>query len=183
MNKLTNKQQDILNEITNEFTKINEERQKPKGKSLLGLEDMLDQRNKDLEKLEEIKAINKARKETYKQIVIDAIDKLNEELGSHGLACKYIDGYSMFRFGIGLDTEKYHYEIMVNFDYGTINVEFESDINGGYASMVGGIKGFGVAPYGASWTIVYYDTIEQFVANSQELKQALKRLLNEKLKK
>jgi hypothetical protein len=85
MKNLTEKQQLIIEEITSEFNKINEEKKKLKKGTLLKLNEIVEQKENDLELRKTIELHNEAFFKNFLCIVDDAINKLNSELLDYGL--------------------------------------------------------------------------------------------------
>jgi hypothetical protein len=82
---LTEKQTLIIEEITNEFVKINEQKKVRKSGALFNFGEYLNQIEEDEEAKSLIKLHNKAQFKNFVQIVDDAIDTLNNELTDYGL--------------------------------------------------------------------------------------------------
>lgn len=85
MNNLTEKQELIIAEITNEFNKINEEKKKSNKGGLLKLNELVEQKDNDLESRKIIELNNEACFKNFLCIVDDSIEKLNDELLDYGL--------------------------------------------------------------------------------------------------
>jgi hypothetical protein len=80
MKNLTEKQQTIIANITNEFAKINQEKATRKIGGLLDVDTLLFERDKDIEYRKQIEIENKIAKEKFYNVVKNDIDRLNEDL-------------------------------------------------------------------------------------------------------
>ena len=83
--ELTDKQQSIIEDITNEFIKINENKKQRKSGGLLNLENFVYEKQDDMENRENIATFNNAKFKEILLIVDEAIDTLNNELPDYGL--------------------------------------------------------------------------------------------------
>jgi len=83
--ELTDKQQSIIEDITNEFIKINENKKQRKSGGLLNLEEFIWEKQDDMEERENIALFNFAKFKETLSIVDEAIDTLNDELLDYGL--------------------------------------------------------------------------------------------------
>ena len=83
--ELTDKQQSIIEDITNEFIKINENKKQRKSGGLLNLEEFIYEQQDDMEERENIALFNFAKFKETLSIVDEAIDTLNDELLDYGL--------------------------------------------------------------------------------------------------
>jgi hypothetical protein len=82
---LTEKQTLIINEITNEFVKINEQKKVRKSGALFNFGEYISQIEEDEETRDIVRLHNEAQFRGFQQIVDDAIDTLNNELTDYGL--------------------------------------------------------------------------------------------------
>ena len=86
MQNLTTKQQTIIANITNEFARINEEKNnRPKG-SLFDIDSLLCQKESDIEDRQQIEVNNLLYEEMLKSAMQDDMKKLNDDLNEYGLA-------------------------------------------------------------------------------------------------
>ena len=83
--ELTDKQQSIIEDITNEFIKINENKKQRKSGGLLNLEEFIYEKQDDMEERTFIASFNNAKFKETLSIVDEAIETLNDELLDYGL--------------------------------------------------------------------------------------------------
>lgn len=83
--ELTDKQQSIIKDITNEFIQINEKKKQRKSGGLLNLENFIYEKQDDMEDRENIATFNNAKFKETLLIVDEAIETLNTELLDYGL--------------------------------------------------------------------------------------------------
>lgn len=83
--ELTEKQQEIINEITNEFISINEKKKVRKSGALLNLYEYVSAKEEDEDERANIVLFNKAKFNEILQLADEAIDTLNNELLEYGL--------------------------------------------------------------------------------------------------
>ena len=83
--ELTEKQQEIINEITNEFISINEKKKVRKSGALLNLYEYVSAKEEDEDEKANIVLFNKAKFNEILQLADEAIDTLNNELLEYGL--------------------------------------------------------------------------------------------------
>ena len=83
--ELTDKQQSIIEDITNEFIKINENKKQRKSGGLLNLEEFIYEKEDDMEERTFIASFNNAKFKETLSIVDEAIETLNDELLDYGL--------------------------------------------------------------------------------------------------
>jgi hypothetical protein len=83
--ELTDKQQSIIEDITNEFIQINEKKKQRKSGGLLNLENFIYEKQDDMEDRENIATFNNAKFKETLLIVDEAIETLNTELLDYGL--------------------------------------------------------------------------------------------------
>jgi hypothetical protein len=93
MKNLTEKQQTIIADITNEFVKINEEKSKRKKGSLIDIDALLFERNRDLELKKNIELMNRINSDKFNQRINDDVIKLNEDLVDFNLVAKQEENY------------------------------------------------------------------------------------------
>lgn len=87
MQNLTNKQQNIILQITNEFTRINEQKALPLNSNLFDIDSLLSQRDSDIEDRSQIEFDNLYYDELLSSIIEQDIEKINLSLVSIGLCC------------------------------------------------------------------------------------------------
>lgn len=102
MKNLTEKQETILAEITNEFIKINEEKATRKRGGLLDVDELLTQRDNDRERKKQIEIENKIAKEKFYNAIKTDIDRLNEDLQHINLYADYCYTDDKKRYGINI---------------------------------------------------------------------------------
>ena len=85
MKNLTEKQQEIIADIMNEFIKTNEEKKIIKKGALLRIDELVEQRDIDLDNRYELELYNKSMFNDFISFVDDTIDTLNNELIDYGL--------------------------------------------------------------------------------------------------
>ncbi len=102
MKNLTQKQETILAEITNEFIKINEEKATRKIGGLIDVDTLLFERDKDIEYQKQIKIENRIAKEKFYNVVKNHIDRLNEDLQHLNLYADYCYTDDKNRYGINI---------------------------------------------------------------------------------
>jgi hypothetical protein len=88
MKNLTEKQELILAEITNEFVKINEEKSKRKKGTLIDIDALLLERESDLDLRKSIELTNRINFGKFNQRLNDDADKLNEDLADFNLVAR-----------------------------------------------------------------------------------------------
>jgi hypothetical protein len=120
MNQLTENQQTIINNITNEFLKINTENLLPKG-SLVDVSPFLQQINMDKIRRKEIEIQN----DINRKINLDNIERdakrLNDDL-AHAKILAILEKYS-----IRLIAEKDVHKINASASYNTLHINFDFD--------------------------------------------------------
>lgn len=104
MNNLTEKQQLIISDITNEFTKINEEKKnRPKG-GLFDIDGLLGQREADIEERYQIERNNEFYDEILTAKISEDMDTLNIDLKELGLRAFRPSNWSSWVRGYVIDT-------------------------------------------------------------------------------
>jgi hypothetical protein len=120
MKNLTEKQQTIIAEITNEFLKINQEKATRKIGGLLDVDTLLFERDKDIEYRKQIQIENKIVKEKFYDTIKSHIDRLNEDLQYLNLYADYCYEDDKTRYGIniiGLPMNLVDYKDILKFEY------------------------------------------------------------------
>jgi hypothetical protein len=88
---LTENQQQIITDITNEFVKINERETKRKSNSLIDFDSIFKERKEDEKRREEILCKNVIVQQMYDDLIDEIVDKLTSEVDQWGLYCKRND--------------------------------------------------------------------------------------------
>jgi hypothetical protein len=181
MKNLTEKQELILAEITNEFVKINEEKKnRPKG-SLFDIDGLLSQKESDIEDRQQIEVNNLLYEEMLKSAMQDDMNKLNDDLNEYGL-CAYIpinwkkDGNSFVIDTIKRkDDSGYHSESSIDLRYKLEYawISFES----GISSIEKKSQKYKLSCYVFSNTERFYNNINEF-AKDTIIIDKIKKLLN-----
>tara|TARA_R110000868_G_scaffold224763_1_gene476934 strand:+ start:226 stop:765 length:540 start_codon:yes stop_codon:yes gene_type:complete len=136
MKNLTEKQQTIIANITNEFAKINEEKKnRPKG-GLFDIDGLLGQREADIEERYQIERNNEFYDEIFQTKIQEDMDTLNIDLRQLGLRAWRPLTWAIWVRGFVIDTienfeRDYHYEknIIVKYRLFTKTKYFESGIS------------------------------------------------------
>ena len=135
MKNLTEKQQTIIANITNEFAKINEEKKnRPKG-GLFDIDGLLGQREADIEERYQIERNNEFYDEILQTQIKEDMDVLNIDLRQLGLRAWQPSTWGKWVRGFVIDTienfeRDYHFGENINVKYLIINKSksFESGI-------------------------------------------------------
>ena len=169
MKNLTDKQQTIIAEITNEFVKINEEKNKRKKGTLIDIDTLLSERDKDLELKRDIQLMNGINFEKFNQIINDDVDKLNEDLADFNLIARidtkqtnFIVIEELTRANKNLDTS-----IWIKYSQYMNHINFKSKIEGIWQK-----KGYYI-----EYANVTYKSIENFVKD-EYFNEKLRILIN-----
>jgi hypothetical protein len=186
--KLTDNQKSIINEITTEFAKINEQRKVKSNGKILNLSQLIKQKLDDEQVRKEIMLHNKGKIAELNEVVDDAVEVLNDELNGIGLmAYKRKPEGSSFAKEINIDTiENCEYNISKgnreNFKFSDVYtyifvkhdsdyISFDSSIDG--ISKIKGFKSFELE------SNRNYTTIEEMLTNSDTIKRRLKNYIKE----
>ena len=102
MKNLTEKQQTIIADITNEFIKINQEKATRKIGGLLDVNALLFQRDEDMEWRKQIEIENKINNEKFLNAIKTDMDRLNEDLQYINLYADYCYTDNKKRYGINI---------------------------------------------------------------------------------
>jgi hypothetical protein len=183
MTNLTEKQQTIIADITNEFIKVNADKKTIKKGSLLRIYELVGQRDIDLENRYEIELYNKSMFVDFVSLVDDAIDTLNEELIDYGLKAfrfkdenvkqnleyiyfyiDLIDNANTTIQGNGNSNNFSKYFIRLVAKNKLVSVGFKSGISSIYKYKM--FNGFAVIDEYGSWGVAAYKTIEDLALNS-----------------
>lgn len=116
MNNLTENQQTIINQITNEFKKINEEYKVHKG-GLIDLSDIVKELNEDKIRRSEIEVQNNINKNIFIENVRKDIQRINDDLVKYGLIA-----FQKYESTIRIATQKEFNKL------GNSNVQYYLDI-------------------------------------------------------
>jgi len=182
MNNLTEKQNKLIEEITNEFTKINEQKKPMSKGNLFDVVGLLGQKEADLEQRCQIELDN----QFYGEMLISIIDKdmeiLNVELKELGLcvfkpnnwrdsARAYVIDKTHYR-----DVRGYASENAIKLDYRLDSkyVAFESKIGG----IDQKTKEYKISSYVTPNTERFYNNIEEFSKDTLIIEK-IKRLINQ----
>ena len=170
--ELTENQQQIITDITNEFVKINERESKRKLNSLIDFDSIFKERKEDEKRREEILCKNVIIQQMYDDLIDEIVDKLTSEVDQWGLYCKRNEdrkknsGDIIISYTDELSYKKYIY------------IEIRRDIT--HVSFKSGIEGIRewLPPTRLSFNSVSncWDTIEELCKNSyfiSEVKQLL----------
>ena len=85
---LTENQQQIITDITNEFVKINERESKRKSNTLIDFDSIFKERRDDEKRRKEIQCKNVIVQQMYDDLIDEIVDKLTSEVDQWGLYCK-----------------------------------------------------------------------------------------------
>lgn len=85
---LTENQQQIITDITNEFVKINERESKRKTNSIIDFDSIFKEKREDEKRREEILCKNVIVQQMYDDLIDEIVDKLTSEVDQWGLYCK-----------------------------------------------------------------------------------------------
>jgi len=183
MANLTEKQQTIIADITNEFIRVNAEKKPIKKGTLLRIDELVQQRDIDIENRYEIELYNKSMFVDFVSLVDDAIDTLNNELIDYGLKAFRFKGENVNQnlqylyFFIDLidnanttiqgngssnNFSKYHIRLVAKNKL--VSLGFKSGIPSIYKYKM--FNGFAVIDDYGSWGPAAYKTIEDLALNS-----------------
>jgi hypothetical protein len=183
MTNLTEKQQTIIADITNEFIRVNAEKKPIKKGALLRIDELVQQRDIDIENRYEIELYNKSMFVDFVSLVDDAIDTLNNELIDYGLKSfrfkgenvkqnleymyfyiDFIDNANTTIQGNGSSNNFSKYYIRLVAKNKLVSVGFKSGISSIYKYKM--FNGFAVIDDWGSWGVAAYKTIEDLALNS-----------------
>jgi hypothetical protein len=85
MNKLTDNQQQLIDQITEEFISHNQSKQASRGESLLGVDDIINSVQRKRDEIARIKAHNEAVHKSMRPIFKDNYEALSHEMDALGL--------------------------------------------------------------------------------------------------
>jgi hypothetical protein len=182
MANLTEKQQTIIADITNEFIRVNADKKPIKKGALLRIDELVQQRDIDIENRYEIELYNKSMFNDFVSFVDDTIDTLNNELIDYGLKSfrfkdnnverhlqhmyfyiDLIDNANTTIQGNGDKNNFSRYFISIVARNLLLPVSFKSDIQSIYKYKM--FNGFSVPDDYGSWG-AGYKTIEDLALNS-----------------
>jgi hypothetical protein len=169
MKNLTEKQQTIIADITNEFVKINEEKSKRKKGGLIDLDSLLLERESDLDLRKSIELNNRINLDKLNQILNDDADKLNEDLADYNLIARIEkkNAYFIVIEELTRANKNVDNSIWINYTQYMNHINFKSKIEGIYKK-----EGYYIA-YGS----LTYKSIEDFV-KSEYFIENLRKLIN-----
>ena len=169
MKNLTDKQQTIIADITNEFIKINEEKSKRKKGGLIDLDSLLLERESDLDLRKSIELNNRINLDKLNQILNDDADKLNEDLADYNLIARIEkkNAYFIVIEELTRANKNVDNSIWINYSQYMNHINFKSKIEGIYQK-----EGYYIA-YGS----LTYKSIEDFV-KSEYFIENLRKLIN-----
>ena len=135
MKNLTEKQQTIIADITNEFIKINQEKATRKIGGLLDVNALLFQRDEDMEWRKQIEIENRIAQEKFYDLIKSDMDRLNEDLQHLNLYADYPYNDDKKRYCInviGRKMDLINYNDILTFEYTQHwkYVDFKSNIDG-----------------------------------------------------
>ena len=181
MKNLTEKQQTIIADITNEFIKINEEKNnRPKG-SLFDIDGLLCQKESDIEDRQQIQVNNLLFEEMLKSTMQRDMEKLNEDLNEYEL-CAFIPiNWDIEGSSFVIDTIKrrndsgYHSDNSIDLRYRLEYkwISFESRIS----SIDKKSEKYQIGCYVTPNTQRFYSSIEEFAKDTIVIEK-IKKLLN-----
>jgi hypothetical protein len=169
MKNLTENQELLLAEITNEFLKINQEKATRKIGGLLDVDTLLFERDMDIEYRNQIEIENKIAKEKFNNVLKSDMDRLNEDLDNFNLIARidtktanFIVIEELTKVNKNLDTS-----IWIKYSQYMNYINFKSKIEGIWQK-----KGFYI-----EYANVTYKSIEDFVKN-EYFNEKLRILIN-----
>jgi hypothetical protein len=181
MKNLTEKQELILAEITNEFVKINEEKKnRPKG-SLFDIDGLLSQKESDIEDRQQIEVKNLLFEQMLKSAMQRDMEKLNEDLNEYGLSAFIPKNWDKNGNSFVIDTIKqkedsgYNSSNSIDLRYRleSMWVSFDSRIS----SIDKKSEKYRIGCYVTSNTERFYNSIEEFAKDTIVIEK-IKKLLN-----
>ena len=182
MNKLTERQNKLIEEIANEFTKINEQKKPMSKGNLFDVAGLLGQKEADLEQKHQIALDNLFYDEMLISIIEKDMEILNVELKELGLCVfkpknwgDWVRGYvidqTYFR-----DNSGYASDCAIKLDY-RLDTKYVS-----FESKIGGIdqknKEYKISSYVTPNTERFYTNIEEFSKDTLIIEK-IKRLINQ----
>lgn len=183
---LTPSQEKVVSDTVNEFLKANkEEANKPKG-GLIDMEGFVSQRTEDLATIAKIKIDNAKTIEIYKGIVNSAVERLNADLLSHGIAAKVSHEERQWSRIIidrasTIITTKTDAAIIIDFVYETKTIGFISgvlNVSKLYPPEDAKKRYFRIANFAMSCTDAKYFEIDDLTKTNYLFNSLLKRLYN-----
>lgn len=166
---LTSNQQQIIDQLTSEFTQLNKSESESSG-GVIDISEIMGQRAADIKEREEIRLSNHKYLEIAKQTMVDFLVKLRPDLEKLGLDCKLWGDDAI----VILRADQMHYNhtpdlaIRILFIMKSEAVSFESRIESIIRKTT--IEKFQIGSY-------VYETLEALVSDSI-FKNRLKRLYN-----
>lgn len=181
MNNLTEKQKMIIANITNEFSKINEEKNnRPKG-TLFDIEGLLGQKQADMEQRYQIELDNQFYEKMLKEIMKNDMEELNIDLKELGLTTFIPKTWDQDGNSFIIDTiyqkenSGYHSDDSIRLSYQLKNkyVSFESRI----PCIEQKSKEYKIGCYVTPNNETLYSNIEEFAEDTRIIEK-IKRLIN-----
>jgi hypothetical protein len=176
MQKLTEKQQRIITEITSEFQRINKEKESQIKGSLIDISGLLKQQSDDLRLRKEIEAENNLKRQKMHEIVEADMIRLNSDLIHLGLVCFYT--YQNNKQHIAIDTKSSRASSIYTRD-GALRLEYTLPyVNKSFESRISSIEVYSDKPViKYSYTSPEFKGIEE-LAKSEWFIANIKSLLN-----